>query len=123
MIDGGGAFLSQRAPAIFACLGDRKEHTAKREPGQSLFEAEVDAQRRMVDSSLIRAATWADLLAVHGLFVAFSYQACWAYRQREDGWCGPAEVPGWIGGDKSASWRAAGRSTFDRSFVIATCVA
>ncbi len=98
--DSGGIFATaKQAKAIYTALGIRKEEIERRQPWQSLIEANFGVQSRMADWDFAKATTWAELLAVHDQWVAdFNYQIHWAHRQREDGRRSPAELLGWVSG-------------------------
>ncbi len=98
--DNGGIFATaKQAKAIYKALGIRKEEIERRQPWQSLIEANFGVQSRMADWDFAKATTWTELLAVHDQWVAdFNYQIHWAHRQREDGRRSPAEVLGWVSG-------------------------
>jgi hypothetical protein len=84
--DSGGIFRAKQAKQVSAALGIRKEEIARRQPWQSLIEANFGVQARMADWDFRNATTWADLLAVHEQWVAnFNYQVHWAHRRRQDG--------------------------------------
>lgn len=98
--DSGGIFATAKhAKAIDKALGIEKREIERRQPWQSLIEANFGVQSRMADWDFAKATTWAELLAVHDQWVAdFNYQIHWAHRQREDGRRSPAEVLGWVSG-------------------------
>ncbi len=68
--DGGAVFRATQALAAYERLGIRKEQIERRQPWQSLIEANFGVQARMADWDFAKAATWADLLAVHEQWVA-----------------------------------------------------
>ena len=91
--DSGGIFLAKQAKLIYAALGIRKEEIERRQPWQSLIEANFGVQSRMADWDFAKATTWAELLAVHEQWVAnFNYQVHWAHQRRQDGRHTPEEV-------------------------------
>jgi hypothetical protein len=98
--DSGGIFASaKQAKIIHKALGIRKEEIARRQPWQSLIEANFGVQARMADWDFAKATTWEKLLAVHDRWVAdFNYQVHWAHRKREDGRHTPRDVLGWVSG-------------------------
>jgi putative transposase len=98
--DSGGIFASaKQAKTIYKALGIRKEEIARRQPWQSLIEANFGVQARMADWDFAKATTWEELLAVHDRWVAdFNYQVHWAHRHREDGRHTPRDVLGWVSG-------------------------
>lgn len=84
--DSGGIFLAKQAKQVYTALGIRKEEIARRQPWQSLIEANFGVQARMADWDFRKATTWADLLTVHEQWVAnFNYQVHWAHQRRQDG--------------------------------------
>ncbi|MDQ6831813.1 MAG: helix-turn-helix domain-containing protein [Chloroflexota bacterium] len=98
--DSGGIFATaKQAKTIYQALGIRKEEIARRQPWQSLIEANFGVQARMADWDFGKATTWEDLLTVHDQWVAdFNFQVHWAHRKREDGRHTPRDVLGWVTG-------------------------
>lgn len=96
--DSGGIFATaKQAKAIYKVLGIRKEEIERRQPWQSLIEANFGVQARIADRDFAHATTWNAVLALHEQCVAdFNYQVHCAHRQREDGRRSPADVLGWV---------------------------
>jgi hypothetical protein len=91
--DGGGVFRATQATAVYQALGIRKERIAPRQAWQSYIETQFNVQRRMADYYFAKAATWAELRAVHAKWMHdFNHQPHWAHRHREDGRRSPVEV-------------------------------
>ncbi len=67
--DGGGIFRAIAARAVYAALQIRKEQIAKRQAWQPYIESNFGLQRRLADVHFARAATWAELWAMHDQWV------------------------------------------------------
>ena len=97
--DSGSVFLSNRAKAVYAKLGIRKEQIEKGKPWQNFSETTFGIQRRMADWHFSRAEGWAELVEAHDRFVAdYNAQSHFAHRRREDGRRTPAGVLSWVSG-------------------------
>ena len=97
--DSGSVFLSNRARAVYAKLGIRKEQIEKGRPWQNFSETTFGIQRRMADWPFQRAGSWAALVAAHDRFVAdYNAQGHSAHQARGDGRCSPGEVLSWVSG-------------------------
>ena len=59
--DSGSVFLSNRAKAVYAKLGIRKEQIEKGKPWQNFSETTFGIQKRMADWHFSRAETWGEL--------------------------------------------------------------
>jgi putative transposase len=99
--DGGGVFRATHAKAIYATLGI--EHT-RIDPGQawqSYIETAFNVQRRMADWDFSQARTWTELLDAHEDWLAdYNYQDHWAHERRADRRRSPADVLGWVTGQR-----------------------
>jgi transposase InsO family protein len=97
--DSGSVFLANRARAVYAKLGVRKEEIEKGKPWQNFSETTFGIQKRMADWHFQRAESWAGLVAAHDRFVAdYNAQAHFAHQRREDGRRSPGEVLSWVSG-------------------------
>ncbi len=93
--DGGGIFKGNRAKAVYARLGIRKEEIERRQPWQSFIETTFNIQRRMADFRFGRARTWEELVAEHDRWLTeYNTQRHWAHEGRKDGRRSPSEVLG-----------------------------
>jgi len=93
--DGGGIFRSNRAKAVYRCLGMRKQEIERRQPWQSFIETTFNIQRRMADYHFAKVESWEELVAEHDRWLAgYNTQRHWAHEEREDGRRSPAEVLG-----------------------------
>jgi len=96
--DSGSVFLANRARAVYAKLGVRKEEIEKGKPWQNFSETTFGIQKRMADWHFQRAESWAGLVAAHDRFVAdYNAQAHFAHQRREDGRRSPGEVLSLLG--------------------------
>ncbi len=97
--DSGSVFLSNRARAVYAKLGVRKEEIEKGRPWQNFSETTFGIQQRMADWHFQRAESWSELVAAHDRFVSdYNAQSHFAHRRREDGRRSPGEVLSWVAG-------------------------
>jgi len=97
--DSGSIFLANRAKAVYAKLGVRKEEIEKGRPWQNYSETTFGIQKRMADWHFSRAESWAGLVNAHGRFVGdYNAQAHFAHQGREDGRRTPAGVLSWVTG-------------------------
>ena len=93
--DGGGIFRSDRAKAVYATLGIRKEEIERGQPWQSFIETNFNLQRRLADFHFARTETWEELVAEHDLWLErHNTQRHRAYEDRDDGRRSPSEVLG-----------------------------
>ncbi len=91
--DSGGVFLATHAQRVYAALGVRKVEIARRQPWQSLSEANFGTQMRMADYGFAQAASWGELLRVHeGWRADDNAQRHRAHQRREDGRVSPTGV-------------------------------
>src|SRR3712207_4074788 len=97
--DSGSVFLSNRARAVYAKLGVRKEEIEKGRPWQNYSETTFGIQKRMADWHFRRAESWPELVEAHDRFVEdYNAQAHFAHQRREDGRRSPTEVLSWVSG-------------------------
>ena len=97
--DSGSVFLANRAKAVYAKLGVRKEEIEKGRPWQNYSETTFGIQKRMADWHFSRAETRGELAKAHDRFVAdYNAQSHFAHQGREDGRRSPGEVLGWVTG-------------------------
>ena len=97
--DSGSVFLSNRARAVYAKLGVRKEEIEKGRPWQNFSETTFGIQQRMADWHFRKAESRAELLVAHDRFVsAYNAQGHFAHQKREDGRRSPGEVLSWVAG-------------------------
>lgn len=97
--DSGSIFLANRAKAVYAKLGVRKEEIEKGRPWQNYSETTFGIQKRMADWHLSRAETWGELAEAHDRFVRdYNAQSHFAHQRREDGRRSPGEVLSWVTG-------------------------
>jgi putative transposase len=97
--DSGSIFLANRARAVYAKLGMRKEEIERGKPWQSYSETTFGIQKRMADWHFSRAESWTDLMVAHDRFVAdYNTQGHFAHQRREDGRRSPAQVLSWVTG-------------------------
>jgi hypothetical protein len=97
--DSGSVFLANRAKAVYAKLGVRKEEIEKGKPWQNYSETTFGTQKRMADWHFRKAESWAGLVEAHDRFVAeYNAQPHFAHQKREDGRRSPGEVLSWVRG-------------------------
>jgi len=97
--DSGSVFLANRARAVYAKLGVRKEEIEKGRPWQNYSETTFGIQKRMADWHFSRAGSWAELVEAHDRFVSgYNAQSHFAHQRREDGRRSPGEVLSWVTG-------------------------
>ena len=97
--DSGSVFLANRAKAVYAKLGVRKEEIERGRPWQNFSETTFGIQQRMADWNFRRAESWSGLVAAHDRFVAdYNAQSHFAHQRREDGRRSPDEVLSWVSG-------------------------
>jgi putative transposase len=97
--DSGSIFLANRARAVYAKLGVRKEEIEKGRPWQNFSETTFGIQGRMADWHFGEAESWAELLEAHARFVKdYNAQSHFAHQRRGDGRRTPGEVLSWVGG-------------------------
>lgn len=97
--DSGSVFLANRAKAVYAKLGVRKEEIEKGRPWQNYSETTFGIQRRMADWHLQNAESWVELSAAHDRFVAdYNAQSHFAHQKRGDVRRSPGEVLSWVSG-------------------------
>src|SRR5215211_6853360 len=97
--DSGSVFLANRARAVYAKLGVRKEEIEKGKPWQNFSETTFGIQKRMADWHFQRAESWAGLVEAHDRFAAeYNAQPHFAHRKREDGRRSPGKVLSWVRG-------------------------
>jgi putative transposase len=97
--DSGSIFLANRARAVYAKLGVRKEEIEKGRPWQNFSETTFGIQWRMADWHVGKAQSWAELLEAHDRFVSdYNAQSHFAHQRREDGRRSPGGVLSWISG-------------------------
>ena len=97
--DSGSVFLANRARAVYAKLGVRKEEIEKGRPWQNYSETTFGIQRRMADWHFSRAGSWAELVEAHDRFVAdYNPQGHFAHQRRGDGRRSPGQVLSWVSG-------------------------
>ena len=93
--DGGGIFRSDRAKAVYAALGIRKEEIERGQPWQSFIETNFNLQRRLADHFFAKAESWEELVAEHDLWLErHNTQRHRAHEGREDGRRSPSAVLG-----------------------------
>ena len=93
--DGGGIFRSDRAKAVYAALGIRKEEIERGQPWQSFIETNFNLQRRLADHFFAKAESWEELVREHDLWLErHNTQRHQAHEGREDGRRSPSEVLG-----------------------------
>lgn len=97
--DGGGVFKAKQARAIYRALGIHKEQIDAGQPWQNHIETHFNVMRRMADYHYTRAATRAELQAVHDRFFHdYNHQPYFAHRERSAERRSPAAVLGWVQG-------------------------
>jgi putative transposase len=97
--DSGSVFLANRAKAVYAKLGVRKEEIEKGKPWQNYSETTFGIQKRMADWHFQKAESWAGLVEAHDRFAAeYNAQPHFAHRKREDGRRSPGKVLSWVRG-------------------------
>jgi hypothetical protein len=97
--DSGGVFKANHAKAIYAALGIAHRQIDRGQAWQNYIETHFNVMRRMADYHSARAATWAELHAIHDRFFHdYNHQAHFAHRARTDGRSSPAAVLGWVQG-------------------------
>jgi putative transposase len=97
--DSGSIFLANRARAVYAKLGVRKEEIEKGRPWQNFSETTFGIQGRMADWHFGKAESWAELVEAHARFVKdYNDQSHFAHQRRGDGRRTPGEVLSWVGG-------------------------
>lgn len=97
--DSGSVFLANRARAVYAKLGIRKEEIEKGRPWQNFSETTFGIQQRMADWHFQKAESWAELAEAHDRFVKdYNAQPHFAHQRREDGRLSPREVLSWVSG-------------------------
>lgn len=97
--DGGGVFRAKHARAIYAALGIRKVEIDRGQAWQNYVETHFNVVRRMADYHYARAATWAELQAVHDRFFHdYNHQSHLAHWERAEARRSPAAVLGWVHG-------------------------
>ena len=95
--DSGSVFLANRARAVYAKLGVRKEEIEKGRPWQNYSETTFSIQKRMADWHFGKAGSWAELVEAHDRFVEdYNAQSHFAHQKREDGRRSPGEVLSWV---------------------------
>ena len=93
--DGGGIFRSDRAKAVYAALGIRKEEIERGQPWQSFIETNFNLQRRLADHYFAKVESWEELVAEHDLWLErHNTQRHRAHEGREDGRRSPSAVLG-----------------------------
>ena len=93
--DGGGIFRSDRAKAVYAALGIRKEEIERGQPRQSLVETDFNLQRTLADHFFAKAKSWEELVAEHDRWLErHNVQRHFAHENREDGKRSPSDVLG-----------------------------
>ena len=85
---------------IYRALGIERHQIESGAPWQNYIETHFNVMRRMADYHYARAATWAELQAVHDRFFRdYNHQQPhFAHRERTDGRRSPAAVLGWVQG-------------------------
>jgi hypothetical protein len=97
--DGGGIFRAKHAQAVYAALGIRKVEIDRGQAWRNYIETHFNVVRRMADHGYARAATSAELQAVHDRFLRdYNHQAHFAHRERPIERQSPAAVLGWVHG-------------------------
>jgi putative transposase len=97
--DGGGIFRANRACAVYRALGIRKEEIERGQAWQNYIETHFTIMRRMADYHYAKAASWAELRAVHDRFFHdYNHQPHAAHGDRPKGRRNPATVLGWVHG-------------------------
>ena len=97
--DSGSIFLANRAKAVYARLGVRKEEIEKGRPWQNYSETTYGIQQRMAGWHFSRAGSWSELVDAHDRFVRdYNAQNHFAHQRREDGRRSPGEVLSWVSG-------------------------
>ncbi len=97
--DSGSVFKAKHAQAIYRALGVQKVEIERRQPWQNYIEAHFNVMRRMADYHFARAATWAELRAIHARFFHdYNAQTHYALQHRVDGRHSPVAVLGWVQG-------------------------
>ena len=97
--DGGGIFRANHAKAIYATLGIAKREIDPGQAWQNYVETHFNVMRRMADHHYARAATRAELQAVHDRFFRdYNRQPHAAHGDRPKGRRSPAAVLGWVQG-------------------------
>jgi putative transposase len=95
--DSGSICLSNRAKAVYARLGVRKEEIEKGRPWQNFSETTFGIQIRMADWHFQKAESWAELVEAHDRFVEdYNAQSHFAHQGREDGRPSPGKVRSWV---------------------------
>ena len=97
--DGGGIFRANQACAVYRALGIRKEEIERGQAWQNYIETHFTIMRRMADYHYAKAASWAELRAVHDRFFHdYNHQPHAAHGDRPKGRRNPATVLGWVHG-------------------------
>ena len=97
--DSGSVFLANRARAVYAKLGLRKEEIERGRPWQNYSETTFGIQQRMAGWHFSQAESRSELAAAHDRFVAdYNAQVHFAHRRCEDGRRLPGEVLSWVSG-------------------------
>jgi putative transposase len=97
--DGGGIFRANHARAIYAALGIAHRQIDRGQAWQNYIETHFNVMRRMADYHYARAATWAEVQAVHERFFHdYNDQPHTAHADRSKGRRSPAAVLGWVRG-------------------------
>jgi hypothetical protein len=97
--DGGGIFRATQAQAVYRALGIEKREIDRGQAWQNYVETHFNVMRRMADHHYAKAASWAELQAVHDRFFHdFNHQPHLAHQDRADGRHSPAAVLGWVQG-------------------------
>ncbi len=94
--DSGSVFRANRAKAVYAALGVKKEEIERGRPWQSYLETAFNVQRRMADHHhFAKAESWPKLVRAHSRWVEeYNAQHHFAHEKRPDGRRTPAEVLG-----------------------------
>ena len=93
--DSGSVFRANRAQAVYAALGIRKEEIERGRPWQNFLETAFNVQRRMADWHFAKAESWPELVSAHSGWVEqYNGQYHSAHEKRPDGRRTPAEVLG-----------------------------
>lgn len=97
--DGGGIFRATHAKTIYAALGIEKREIDRGQAWQNYIESNFNVMRRMADYHFAKAASWAELRAVHDRFFHdYNHQPHAAHGDRPKGRRNPAAVLGWVQG-------------------------